>query len=210
MRTRLCFTQPRNPKLCTMGGLHFTPLNRLAYKIYQDTQHILDFWLTPLFLPLSNPPFYPTTFKISGSVGMREKYCFLKVAVYNCALFADVKVLSYSTTSERKLLSMNVEIATSHATIDSCLTSQIAQLRASCVEFACGSDVHVTVQSRHGQTETKDCRYWSSSSSIPWNRPCHNLTSFQQVTRCYLGDSEEPGSMIDPYRGTAVTFTCQS
>ena len=47
-------------------------------------------------------------------------------------------VLSYSTTSKRKVLSMNVDIATSHATIDSCLTSQIAQLRASCVEFACG------------------------------------------------------------------------
>ena len=46
---------------------------------------------------------------------------------------------------------MNVDIATSHATIDSFLTSQIAQLRAFCVEFACGSDVHVTVQSRHGQ-----------------------------------------------------------
>ena len=140
-------------------------------------------------------------------------------------------VLSYSTTSKRKVLSMNVDIATSHATIDSCLTSQIAQLRASCVEFACGSDVHVTVQSRHGQTETKDCRYWSSSSSIPWNRPpSHNLTSFHFVDtglhyssdvfqssshdlarmRCYSGDSEEPGSIIDPYRGTAVTFTCQS
>ena len=192
-------------------------------------------FLTNSSVPAPVKPSILTTFESSGSVnqkdGQKENYCFLKVAVYDCASFTDVKVLSYSTTSERQLLSMNFDIATSHATIDSCLTSQIAQLRASCVEFACGSDVHVTVQSRHGQTETKDCRYWSSSSNIPWNRPpSHNLTSFHFVDtglhysggvfqsssrdlarmRCNSGDNEEPGSMIDPYKGTAVTFTCQS
>ena len=76
-----------------------------------------------------------------------------KVAVYNCASFTNVRVLCYSTTSKHKLLSMNVDIATLHATTDSCFTSQIVQLRASCVEYACGSDVHVTVQSRHEQRQ---------------------------------------------------------
>ena len=117
-------------------------------------------FLTNSSVPAPVKPSILTTFESSGSVvqkdSQNEKYCFLKLAVYDCVSFTDVKVLSYSTTSERKLLSMNVDIATSHATIDSCLTSQIALLRA-CVEFACGSDMHVTVQSRHGQTETKDC-----------------------------------------------------
>ena len=33
-KDQIVFTQPRNPKLCTMGGLHFTLLNRLACKTY--------------------------------------------------------------------------------------------------------------------------------------------------------------------------------
>ena len=114
-------------------------------------------FLTNSSVPAPVKPSILTTFESSGSVNQKdsqkENYCFLKVAVYDCASFTDVKVLSYSTTSERQLLSMNFDIATSHATIDSCLTSQIAELRASCVEFACGSDVHVTVQSRQGQRQ---------------------------------------------------------
>lgn len=185
------------------------------------------------------PPVKPsilTTFEsttTSREKESEEKYCFIKVAVYDCASFTDVKVLSYSTTPEHKLLSMNFDIATAPVTspsINSCLKSQIAQLRASCVEYTCGSNIHVTVQSRPEQSSPMDCRYWSSSSNIAWNLPpSHNLMSFHFVDtglqyssglfqsfsrdlarmKCLTGNNEEPGSMIDPYRGTAVTFTCQ-
>ena len=87
-------------------------------------------FLTNSFVPAPVKPCILTTFESSGSISQKdcqnEKYCLLKVAVYHCASFKDVKVLSYSTASEHKLLSMNVDIATSHATINSCLTSQIA------------------------------------------------------------------------------------
>ena len=165
----------------------------------------------------------------------QEKYCFIKVAVYDCASFTDVKVLSYSNTPDHNLLSMNFDIATPHASspsINSCLNSQIVQLRAACVEYACGSNIRVTVQSRPEQSAPVDCRYWSSSSSLPWNLPpSHNLMSFHFLDtglhysmaselfqssrrdlarmKCLSGNSEEPGSMIDPYKGAAVTFTCQ-
>lgn len=158
----------------------------------------------------------------------KTQYCFIKVAVYDCAAFTDVKVLSYS--SDGQLLSMNADIATppSGALILEACQSGVSQLRASCVEYQCGSKVHVTVQSRVGTSETKDCRYWSSSPTTLWSSPSvHNQTSFHvsdsdwdlgglfrasspELARmkCYSGSNREPDNSIDPYKGMAVTFTC--
>ena len=83
--------------------------------VFYTTQNLVskfcmqDFrFLTNSSVPAPVKPSILTTFESSGSVNRKdsqnEKYCFLKVAVYDCALFTDVKVLSYSTTSERKLL----------------------------------------------------------------------------------------------------------
>ncbi len=177
-----------------------------------------------------SPPLKPTILTPVDAEAARSDYCFIKVSVYDCAAFTDVKVLSYSTAHE--VVSMKFDIAepaNGAPLVDACDTAGIAQLRASCVEFTCGSDVHVSVQSRLLKAKTKDCRYWSSSSTILWSVPSgHNLTSFYftdtgkhyssglfhssrrelALMKCYSGDNDEPGNSIDPYTGSAVTFTC--
>lgn len=158
------------------------------------------------------------------------EHCFIKVAAYDCTAFTDVKVLSYD--SDHHLLSFHYDIATPPTgapPIDTCKTTVIAQLRAACVEYTCGSDIHVSVQSRPRNSSPRDCRYWSSSSKASWAVPsAHNLTSFQffdtgshysrglyqefsqELARmkCYAGSNMEPRNSLDPYRGVAVTFTC--
>ena len=124
--------------------------------------------VTPPIKPLILSPIAKETEKL-------DEYCFIKVAVYDCAAFTDVQVLSYS--SDGQLLSMNADIATppdGTLTLEAC-QSGVAQLRASCVEFRCDSEVHISVQSRLTTSEIKDCRYWSSSATIP---SIHNMTSF--------------------------------
>ena len=92
------------------------------------------------------------------------------------------------------------------------------------VVVMCMSLFKATWTDRH-----KNCCYWISSSTIPWNRPpSPNLMSFHFVDtsyssgvfqssshdlvcmRCYSGDNKEPGNMINPCRKMTVTFTCQS
>ena len=181
------------------------------------------------------PPLKPSILLSSvdeNTATTQQEYCFIKVTVYDCATFTDVKVLSYA--SENELLSLHFDIAeppNGAPLLDSCDTTGISQLRASCVEFTCNSDVHVTVQSRPQETKSRDCRYWSSSaSSIPWTVPSgHRLASFNfkdtgtrysgglyhastrelALMKCYSGSNVEPENIINPYRGTAVTFTCQ-
>ena len=159
-----------------------------------------------------------------------DYYCYLKVAIFDCAAYSDVKVLSYGPKGE--ILSMQFEIASSLGGAlpeDTCGKAGLVQLKASCVNYTCGSSVHVTTQSRVRWKPAKECRYWSSTSSIPWLIPAsHNLTSFQFVDpgthydhgiyrsvsrelalmKCFSGSQDEPSNIMDPYRGAAVTFTC--
>ena len=94
----------------------------------------------------------------------------------------------------------------------------------------------MTVNSRQSDDtsmnlETKSCRYWSSNSNVPWSlHPSSNMKVFHLVDKgekydnglyhssssrdlalmqCKSGDIEEPSNIIDPYKGTAVTFTCR-
>ncbi len=177
-----------------------------------------------------SPPLKPTIL-IPEQPMEKGEFCFIKVSVYDCATFTDVKVLSYRT--EQDVLSMNIKIAEPASgvpLVDDCDSTGIAHLRASCVEFACGSEVHVTVQSRPQKGKGQDCRYWSSSSAILWSIPSgHSLTSFHftdtrkqysvglfhgsrrelALMKCYSGRNDMPGNTMDPYTGSAVTFICQ-
>ena len=180
-----------------------------------------------------NPSIILTPLSPEATEPAVERYCFLKVAVLDCATYTDVKVISYGEKGE--ILSMNFEIASTlggdNSERDTCGKAGLVRLKASCVDYSCGSSVHVTAQSRGRLKSTKLCRYWSSSSAIPWSVPAaHNLTSFQFVDpgtsydhgiyhsvsrdlalmKCYSGSESEPSNTLDPYRGAAVTFTCLS
>ena len=163
-------------------------------------------------------------------------FCYLKVAVLDCAAYSDVKAVSFDEGG--KISSLAFEVASllggeiTSRRSDSCSGAiGVTQLKASCVDFTCGSRVHVSAQSRMERRQTKSCRYWSSTASIPWSiPPSHNLTSFHftdegtgydqghgiyraltkelALMKCYSGSPEEPSNTLDPYRGAAVTFTC--
>ena len=168
-----------------------------------------------------------------------DGYCYLKVAVLDCALYSDVKAVSYGPGDEISSVAFEIATAlgnkaatTAPPNKDSCTgTTGVTHLKASCVDFTCGSQVHVSAQSRLERRRTKPCRYWSSTSTIPWHiPPSHNLTSFHftdegtgygeghgiyyavtkelALMKCYSGSLEEPSNTMDPYRGAAVTFTC--
>ena len=181
----------------------------------------------------------PTTV-VDGGGGREERvvegFCYLKVAVIDCAAYSDVKAVSYGRSGN--IRSVTFEIASTLGGIvpkNTCAGNQVTQLKASCVDFTCGTSVHVSAQSRMERRETKSCRYWSSTtSSISWSvvPPSHNLTSFNFVDegagyesghglyhslskevalmKCYSGSHKEPSNTMDPYRGAAVTFTCLS
>ena len=167
------------------------------------------------------------------------EFCYLKVAILDCAAYSDVKVFSYGPTGD--IRSVQFEIASvlgGESPHDTCSDSNIVtQLKASCVNFTCGSSVHVSAQSRMERRQSKLCRYWSSASSIPSTVPAsHDLTSFHFVDpgthhgnsgggghgiyrsfsselalmKCYSGSDKEPSNTMDPNRGAAVTFTCLS
>ena len=173
-----------------------------------------------------------------------EEYCFVKVAIYDCAPYTDVKALSYNPENHDIITSMHSDTAIplssdiSHqsSTDHSCQAGSVSQLRASCVEYTCGSEVHVTVNSHHSgnpsfYSEPKSCRYWSSNSNVPWSlHPSSNMKVFHfldmegkyedglyhsstsrdlALMKCKSGESDKPSNIIDPYIGAAVTFTCQ-
>jgi hypothetical protein len=174
-----------------------------------------------------------------------KEYCFVKVAIYDCALYSDVKALSYNSEDHSVLISMHTDVAVPLSAEESrqaltgyaCQSHSVARLRASCVEYTCGSEVHVTVNSRQSNSDTtmnlepKSCRYWSSNSNVLWSlHPSSNMKIFHfmdeaekydsglyrsstnrhlALMQCKSGDIEEPSNVIDPYKGTAVTFTCQ-
>ena len=170
----------------------------------------------------------------SASEKQIHEFCYLKVAILDCAAYSDVKVVSYRPAGN--IQSVAFEIASTLGSVvpkDTCKGDGVTQLKASCVDFTCGSSVHVSAQSRMERRHTKSCRYWSSTSSIPWIiPPSHNLTSFQfddwgtgykqghgiyhalskelALMKCYSGSHDEPSNTMDPYKGAAVTFTCLS
>lgn len=183
---------------------------------------------------------------VSSNSDVPEEYCFVKVAIYDCALYSDVKALSYNSEDHSVLVSMHTDVAVplsaeeSHQALSgyACQSHTVARLRVSCVEYTCGSEVHVTVNSRQNinsdtamNLEPKICRYWSSNSNVPWSlHPSSNMKVFHFVDKaekydsglyrsstnrhlalmqCKSGDIEEPSNVIDPYKGAAVTFTCQ-
>ena len=183
----------------------------------------------------------PTILLTEASEARRERdvrgFCYLKVAVLDCAAYSDVKAVSYGATGE--ISSVAFEIASTLGHKDSGQVKKdlctgatgVTRLKASCVDFTCGTRVHISAQSRMERRQTKSCRYWSSTSSIPWTiPPSHNLTSFHftdegtgygqghgiyygltkelALMKCYSGSHEEPSNTMDPYRGAAVTFTC--
>ena len=198
--------------------------------------------LLSIVIPSLLPPLHQL--EVIGNSDIPKEYCFVKVAIYDCALYSDIKALSYNSEDHSILISMHSDMAvpssaeksrqamTGHA----CQSHSVAQLRASCVEYTCGSEVHVTVTSRQSidtamNLEPKSCRYWSSNSNVPWSlHPSSNMKVFHFVDKdekydnglyrssssrdlalmqCKSGDIEEPSNSIDPYRGAAVTFTCQ-
>ena len=183
---------------------------------------------------------------VSSNSDAPKEYCFIKVAIYDCALYSDVKALSYNSEDHSVLVSMHTDVAVPLSAEESrqalsghaCQSHTVARLRASCVEYTCGSEVHVTVNSRQNinsdtamNLEPKVCRYWSSNSNVPWSlHPSSNMKVFHFVDeaekydsglyrsrtnrhlalmQCKSGDIEEPSNIIDPYKGAAVTFTCQ-
>ena len=167
-----------------------------------------------------------------------KEHCFVKVSVYDCASLTDIKVLSYASPSHKTLLSINTAVAVGTASsLNTCQTSEVVSLRASCVEFTCHSDVHVTVQSQnhydpYSQTpgQVIDCRYWSSNRNLQESKhPSKNMKSFHlsdfeglspasgvyrstsanlALLQCMSGRQDAPGNSIDPETGVAVTFTC--
>ena len=192
------------------------------------------------------PSLLPPLHQLEGisNSDIPKEYCFVKVAIYDCSLYSDVKALSYNSEDHSVLISMHTDIAVplsaeeSHQAVTgyACQSHSVAQLRASCVEYTCGSEVHVTVNSKQSNntgvsSEPKSCRYWSSNSNVPWSlHPSSNMKVFHFVDKaekydnglyhssisrelarmqCKSGDSEEPSNIIDPYKGAAVTFTCQ-
>ena len=189
---------------------------------------------------LTRPTILLTESSNTAEEGELEKsgvsgFCYLKVAVLDCAAYSDVKAVSYD--SRGKITSVSFEVASvlggeAAAEKDSCAGGAgVTRIKASCVDFTCGAQVHISAQSRMEQRQTKSCRYWSSTASIPWTiPPSHNLTSFHftdegtgysqghgvyhaltkelALMKCYSGSHKEPSNTLDPYRGVAVTFTC--
>lgn len=137
----------------------------------------------------------------SGSSTDSAGHCYIKVSVYNCADYTDIQVLSYSPHNHSLLLSMSLETVAPPASQqtqpsrESCLEADVMKLRAACLKYNCGSDVHVSAASRSPEELQKpavnftragqSCRYWSSHSSLT-NRMhvSQDLTSFHVL----LGD----------------------
>lgn len=159
----------------------------------------------PNLLPLINQRTLPP------SQNQLRDYCFVKVSVYDCAPLTEIKVLSYSSTNHHELLSMHTGVAMGTNELNTCRNAKVVNLRASCVEFTCNSDAHITVQSQnHYDTYTKeltsqsskghsiDCRYWSSNRNIPINyHPSENMKSF------HLNHKQGLSTSSGVYRGTS-------
>ena len=197
--------------------------------------------LLSIVLPSLLPPMHQL--EAVGNSDVPKEYCFVKVAIYDCSLYSDVKALSYNAEDHSVLISMHTDMAVPLSVEESrqamtgyaCRSHSVVRLRASCIEYTCGSEVHVTVNSRQSNEtsmnlEPNSCRYWSSNSNVPWSlHPSSNMKIYHFIDKggkydnglyqsssrdlalmqCKSGVTDEPSNVIDPYKGTAVTFTCQ-
>ncbi len=157
------------------------------YFEFTSNQTVQQTFIQPVRLPLIKQQHLTTPLLT------QKDFCFAKVSVYDCAPLTEIKVLSYSTFDHSRLLSMHTAVATGASNKNTCQSAEVVSVRASCVQFTCGSDAHVTIQSQnHYATYSLEsvlekkrsghyvhCRYWSSNRNIPSNQhPSENMKSF--------------------------------
>lgn len=170
------------------------------------------------------------------------EYCFIKVGVYDCSQYTNIQVLSYSGSNHTNLLSMSSETLPPNADMypdkEKCLELNVMPLRAACLQYSCGSDMHVSVTSAwasEGGSKDRDqqsCRYWSSLSGLTSQMHLSDaMTSFHLVDhgrrsersrsglyqmmsrelailQCQAGDVTQHAKTMDHRTGIAVTFIC--
>lgn len=162
-------------------------LSPKLYFEFTSNQTVLNTFIQPVQLPLMKQQ------NLTPSLTNQKNFCFAKVSVYDCAPLTEIKVLSYSSFDHQQLLSMHTAVVMGTDGKNTCQSAEVVSVRGSCVEFTCGSDIHVTVQSQNHyatyslestSAETRsghsvDCRYWSSNRNIPSNQhPSENMKSF--------------------------------
>ena len=238
---QILFYTTDKSKIFASGETPYYLTEEACMQSVQAKTSYFEFTRNSSLLSIFRPSLLLSSAHHQEAVSKLGEYCFVKVAIYDCSPYTDVEALSYNADDHDLLISMHVDTAVplfseeeSYQTVAgySCQSSGIARLRASCVEYTCGSEVHVTVHSHPNDTsEPKSCRYWSSDSNVRWSlHPSSNMKTFHfldkgkkynnglyhsassrdlALMRCKSGDSEEPSNLIDPYKGAAVTFTCQ-
>lgn len=175
-------------------------------------------------------------------LALDDEYCYIKVGVYDCSQYTNIQVLSFSPINHTHLLSMFSETLPPSTEVQldegKCPDTSVMQLRAACVRYTCGSDVHVSMSWLPGQdyksssddSAQQSCRYWSSNSGLTDRMHLSNsMTSFHLVDRgseyggrglyrafgkdlvllqCQSGDVNKPAKIMDHRNGMAVTFIC--
>ena len=122
------------------------------------------------------------------------EYCYIKVGVYDCSQNTHIQVLSYTGANHSNLVSMSSEtlppLSNSYEDNEACMEANVMPLRAACLQYTCGSDLHVSVTSwstKGGDKSTKDheqqsCRYWSAHPGLTSQMHLSDaMTSFHLV-----------------------------
>lgn len=165
----------------------------------QSVQNIQ--YTPPIQLPLTKHN------HLTPQLSNQKVFCFAKVSVYDCAPLTEIKALSYSSFHHQQLLSMHTAVAMGTDNKNTCQSAEVVSVRTACVEFTCGTDVHVSVHSENHfvsyslesvlQKQSVDCRYWSSNWNIPSNQhPSDNMKSF------HLSDVKSLPSSSGVYRSS--------
>lgn len=199
-----------------------------------------DFLVNILNNPLRKPP--PMTNIVneqprdSYDVG---EYCYIKVGAYDCSQNTNIQVLSYAGSNHSNLLSMSSETLPPSADLyqdkETCLESNVMPLRAACLQYACGSDLHVSVttwSAEDGRSsndrDQQSCRYWSAVSGLTSQMHLSDaMTSFHlnqgsdgvnglyrrfnkelAILQCQAGDVIQHAKTMNHRSGIAVTFIC--
>jgi hypothetical protein len=168
------------------------------------------------------------------------EYCFIKVGVYDCSPNTNIQVLSYTGNNHSNLVSMSSETLLPpdmnlSPNKEKCQELNVMPLRAACLQYACGSDIHVSVLtwfSEEGDAYSKEhdqqsCRYWSSLSGLTNHMHLSDaMTSFHlksdfnnvglyrkfnrelAILQCQAGDITQHAKTMDHRNGIAVTFIC--
>ena len=130
------------------------------------------------------------------------EYCYIKVGAYNCAERTTIQVLSFSGRNHSQLLSMETEALSfgeEEPALDriKCQESSVMRLRSACLQFACGSHLHVSATAETSATpsaehagvgvataseQQRGCRYWSSHPDLTNHMHLSDaMTSFHLV-----------------------------